>query len=554
MATQTYDVIVIGTGAGGGMAIHTLCQAGAKVCALNASRRLTPQKDFRNHRQPFDMPFRGFGDPKKRPYWIGYMDNEYTEGIWEHEIVFTTAPGTQWTWRRCFAVGGKTNFWGRSSARFGDIDFRAASRDGYDVDWPITYEEIAPYYSRVERMIGVASTVQNRPSNPDGEYLPPMNFRCIDRILESGSRKVGIPYLPDRIAQLTVPHAGHPSCHYCANCTEGCDVGAFFSTPWFFLPAAEKSGNLDLRTNALVKNVLVDENGRAKGVAYIDRITKQETEVYGKAVVVAASCVESARIILNSKSRQWPQGIANSSGQAGRNLCDHLYGTTARGYLPQLLGQPSFPDNVSASTVAWMPRWQNIENPRAEKFIRGYSVYPDGGCGEFPWYFDQIEGFGREYKRQIKRRYPTPVSFYIQAPTQRSDKNFVDIDPEVKDAYGIPAARLHFEWDQNTLLMWEHGKHACEQLLRASGAEYLGAASEPDTPGTSLHETGTLRMGNDPKKFVTNRFGQTHEVPNLYICDASVFPNCTDKTTTISILAFSLRTSEYLIQNLRTQH
>jgi choline dehydrogenase-like flavoprotein len=551
MPKKVYDVVVIGTGAGGGMAIHALCKAGAKVCALNGSRRLNPAKDFRNHRKPYDMPFRGFGDPKKRKNWIGYMDNEYTEGIWEHDIVFTTAPGTEWTWRRCFAVGGKTNFWGRSSARFSDIDFRAASRDGYDVDWPITYEEIAPYYSRVERMIGVASTVQNRPSNPDGEYLPPMNFRCMDRILECGARKIGIPYLPDRIAQLTVPHAGRPSCHYCANCTEGCDVGAFFSTPWFFLPEAEKSGNLELRTNALAKNILVDENGRASGVAYVDRQTKQEVEVYGKAVVVAASCVESARILLNSKSRHWPHGIANSSGQAGRNLCDHLYGTTARGYLPQLLGQPTFPDNVSASTVAWLPRWQNLENPRQEKFIRGYSVYPDGGCSEFPYYFDQIEGFGREFKREIKRRYPAPVDFYIQAPTQQSDSNFVDIDPHVKDLYGIPAARLHFQWDRNTLLMWEHGKQACEQLLRASGAEYLGTAEQPDIPGTSLHETGTLRMGNDPKKFVTNRFGQTHDVPNLYVCDASVFPNCTDKTTTISILAFSLRTSEYLIDNLK---
>lgn len=551
MPKQTYDVIVIGTGAGGGMAIHTLCQAGAKVCALNASRRLNPAKDFRNHRQPYDMKFRGFGSPTLRKESIGYMDNEYTEGIWEHEIAFTTAPGTEWTWRRCFAVGGKTNFWGRSSARFSEIDFRAATRDGYDVNWPITYDEIAPYYSRVERMIGVASTVQNRPSNPDGDYLPPMNFRCIDWILQSGAQKIGVPYLPDRIAQLTRAHAGHPACHFCGNCTEGCDIGAFFSTPWFFLPADEKTGNLDLRTNALVRHIIADENGHAAGVAYVDRKTRQEMEVYGRNVVVAASCVESARILLNSKSRRWPAGIANSSGQAGRNLCDHLYGTTARGYLPQLRGQPSFPDNVSASTVAWMPRWQNLDNPRREKFIRGYSVYPDGGCAEFPSYYRDIEGFGREFKREIKRRYPTPVSFYIQAPSQRSDSNYIDIDPEVKDVYGIPAARIHFEWDNNTLLMWAHGKQVCEDLIRASGGEYTGAADEPDIPGTSLHETGTLRMGNDPKKFVTNRFGQTHDVPNLYICDASVFPNCTDKTTTISILAFSLRASEYLLEQMR---
>jgi len=267
--------------------------------------------------------------------------------------------------------------------------------------------------------------------------------------------------------------------------------------------------------------------------------------------VVAASCVESARIMLNSKSRHWPMGIANSSGQLGRNLCDHLYGTTAHGYLPQLLGQPPFPDNVSGSTVAWMPRWQNLDNPRKEKFIRGYSVYAGGGCEEFPWYYSQIEGFGSEFKRNIKRRYPTPVTFYCQAPSQRSDTNYVDIDPEVKDAYGIPVVRVHFEWDQNTLLMWEHAKGVGEEVLRAAGAEYQGAGAHPESPGFSLHETGTCRMGNDPKKFVTNKYGQTHDVRNLYVCDASAFLNCTDKTTTLSILAFSLRSSERLAEQLR---
>jgi choline dehydrogenase-like flavoprotein len=550
MPKQIYDVIVIGTGAGGGMAIHTLCKAGAKVCALNGSRWLNPQKDFRNHKQPFNMPFRGFGDPKVQAGSIGYMDNEYTTGIWERDIAFTTAPGTEWTWRRCFAVGGKTNFWGRSSARFGDIDFKAASRDGLGEDWPITYDEIAPYYSRVERAIGVASTIQNRPSNPDGDYLPAFNFRCLDWLIQTGASKVNIPYLPDRIAQLTQSHAGHPACHYCGNCTEGCDVGAFFSTPYFFLPEAQKTGNLEIRTNALAKNILCDDNGHAAGVAYVDRDTKEEHEVYAKYVVVGASCVESARIFLNSKSRRWPQGIANSSGQAGRNLCDHMYGTIARGYFPQLLGQPSFPDQVSSATIAWLPRWQNLKNPREEKFLRGYSVYPDGGCSQFPGYFDEIEGFGTDYKRAIKRRYPTPVSFYIQAPTQESHLNFVDIDPEVKDKYGIPAARIHFQWDENTKLMFEHGKQSLAEVLKAAGAEYEGA-SEPDMPGTSLHETGTLRMGNDPKRYVTNRFGQTHDVPNLFVADASVFPNCTDKTTTISILAFSLRMSEYLVETMK---
>ena len=552
MPSQIYDVIVIGTGAGGGMAIKTLCEAGLKVCALNAGRRLNPQKDFRNHRMPWEMKFRGFCDPAKpadnNP---GFVDTEWGPNIWEREVTFTTAPGSTWMWPRCFAVGGKTNFWGRSSARFGDIDFRAASLDGYDVDWPLTYEEIAPYYGRAERMIGVSSSVQNRPSNPDGEYLPPFNFRCLDHILQKGAEKIGVPYLHDRIAQLTENHEGFPQCHFCGACTFGCDTGSFFSSSWRFVPKAEATKNLELRTEAMAKNILVDENGMAKGVAYIDRKTKQEVKVYGRAVVVAASCVESTRIMLNSKSRQWPNGIANTSGQLGKNLCDHLYGESAHGYLPQLLGQPSFPDGVGDNTIVWMPRWQNLKNPREEKFIRGYSVYPGGGCSEYPWYATQAEGFGSEYKRDVKRRYPTPVGFTIQAPSLRMDSNFVDIDPEAKDSYGIPKVRIHFQWDENVLKMWEHSKEVCAEIIRKAGGVYEGSANEPLIPGWSLHETGTCRMGNDPKHEVTNGFGQTHDVQNLYVCDASVFLSCTDKTTTISIMAFTLRTCEHMIENFR---
>jgi choline dehydrogenase-like flavoprotein len=553
MPPKNYDVIVIGTGAGGGMAIKTLCDAGLKVCALNSGRRLDPEKDFRNHRATWEMKYRGFGDPKTRMKDTpGFLDSEYNPGAWERDVGFTAAPGTKWMWPRCSAVGGKTNFWGRSSARFGDIDFKCATLDGYDSDWPVSYDEIAPYYTRVEKMIGVASTIQNRPSNPDGVYLPPFNFRCLDWIVQKGCEKAGVPYLPDRLAQLTVDHEGHPACHYCGDCTFGCEVGSFFSTPWFLLPSAEASGNLELRTNAIAKDILADENGNASGVAYIDRESRREYEVRGRVVVVAASCIESARIMLNSKSPRWPTGIANSSGQLGRNLCDHLYADTASGYLPQLLGQPSFPDNVSANPIAWMPRWQNLKNPHEEKFIRGYSIYPDGGCSEFPSYFDRIEGFGSAYKREIKRRYPTPITLTVQAPTLPSKTNLVDIDPEARDKFGIPMARIHFEWGENELKMFQHAKQVSTEVFRSAGAVLETAAEEPQMPGYSLHETGTCRMGNDPKKFVTNRFGQAHDVPNLYVCDASVFLNCTDKTTTLSILAFSLRTSEYLMQQFRS--
>ena len=550
-ASETYDVIVIGTGAGGGMVIQTLCAAGLRVCALNASRELDPAKDFRQHKMPYDLPFRGLGSPARRAQSIGYMDSEYVPSdVWEHDIAYSTAPGTQWTWPRCYAVGGKTNFWGRSAARMGDIDFKAATLDGFDVDWPVTYDEIAPFYTRVEKMIGVASTRQNRPSNPDGDYLPPINFRYLDYLLAAGATKSGVPYLPDRIAQLTQALDNHPACHYCGNCTNGCDVGAFFSSPYYLMPKARATGKLTLRTNAVAREVLVDEQGQATGVAYVDRLTHQEVEVHAKAVVVAASTVSTAHILLNSRSRHWPTGIANSSGQLGRNLCDHLYGTSGRGYLPQLLGHASFPDNVTAATIAWLPRWQNLDHPHQESFLRGYSFYPGGGCDDFPGFYDEIEGFGASYKSEIKRRYPTPVNLTVQAPSQRSDKNFVEIDPEKKDIFGIPQVRVHFEWDPNTLKMWEHSKQTARQIIEQAGGEYAGHG-EPESPGYSLHETGTCRMGNDPHQAVTNRFGQAHDVPNLFVADASVLLNCTDKTTTLSILAFALRTSEHILEQFK---
>jgi choline dehydrogenase-like flavoprotein len=559
LATNVYDVIVVGTGAGGGTALKVLCEAGLNVCALNSGPRIQPAKHYKLHRQVYDLKYRGYGDPmslqgKAHQEHYSIEESEYSDGpeIWEHDVAYANAPGTDWYWKRCKGTGGKANFWGRSSARFGDIDFKAADLDGFGDNWPLDYAEIAPWFTKAERYMGVASTIQNRPSNPDGEYLPQIPWRCIDFIVQKAAEKIGVPYLPDRCAQLTVPHDGHPACHYCGNCTRGCDVGAFFSPTWFTLPDAEATKRMTLIIDALVRAVIVDENGLAKGVAYVDRLARKEMEVYAKVVVLAASCVETAHIMLNSKSRYWPNGIANSSGQVGRNLVDHLYGCPGYGYLPQLFGQPSTPDNIADSTVAWMPRWQNLKNPREEKFIRGYSVYMGGGCGEFPGYYRQIEGFGKDFKRNIRKYYPTPIGALIQAPALPSSTNYVDIDPESKDIFGIPQLRFHYQWGENELLMWEHSKKVMIDWFKAAGAEMWGADAEPNRPGTSLHETGVCRMGNDPKRSVTNKWGQTHDVANLYICDASIFPSPTDKTTTMPIVAFTMRNCDHMLENFKS--
>ena len=554
-----YDAIVVGTGAGGGTAIKMLCEAGLRVLAVNSGPRTNPQTDYRHHRQVYDLKYRGFGDPlalKGSAHQERYSveESEYNEGphLWEHDVTYSNAPGTDWYWKRCKGTGGKANFWGRSSCRFGDIDFKAASLDGVGENWPVDYAEIAPWFSKAERYMGVASTIQNRPSNPDGEYLPPMPWRCFDHILQKASEKIGVPYLPDRCAQLTVAHNGRPACHYCGNCSRGCDVGSFFSPTWFTIPDAEATRKLTLLTDALVRSVLVGQDGLATGVAYVDRKTRREVEVYGKVVVLAASCVETAHIMLNSRSRHWPTGIANSSGQVGRNLCDHLYGCPGYGCLPQLVGQPPTPDNIADSTVTWMPRWQNLTNPREERFIRGYSIYMGGGCGEFPGHYRHLEGFGREFKRDIKRYYPSAISALIQAPSLPSPANYVDIDPDKKDIFGIPALRFHFQWGDNELMMWEHSKQVMIDLFKAAGGELWGADTEPNRAGTSLHETGVCRFGNDPKTSVTNKWAQTHDVPNLYICDASIFPGSTDKTTTMPIIAFAMRTCDHMLENFKS--
>ena len=378
LTTKIYDAIVVGTGAGGSTAMKILCEAGLQVCAINSGPRTDPTEDYRQHRQVYDLKFRGYGNPRRlegkahqEPYSV--EESEYSEGgdLFEHDVAYSNAPGTDWYWKRCKATGGKANFWGRSSARYGDIDFKAADLDGFGENWPVDYAEISPWFSP---------------------------WPCIDYIIQKGAEKISVPYLPDRCAQLTVDHNNHPACYYCGNCSRGCDVGSFFSPTWFTIPDAEATKNLTLLTNALVRNVITDENGLAKGVAYVDRRTRQEVEIYAQVVVLAASCVETAHIMLNSTSSRWPTGIANSSGQLGRNLCDHLYGCPGYGYLPQLLGQPATPDDIADSTVAWMPRWQNLKNP----------VYMGGGCGEFPGYYGQIEGFGGGMRESRRRNLVVP--------------------------------------------------------------------------------------------------------------------------------------------------
>ena len=445
-------------------------------------------------------------------------------------------------------------FLGTLVGRFGDIDFKAADLDGFGENWPVDYAEIAPWFSKAERYMGVASTVQNRPSNPDGEYLPPMPWRCIDYIMQKGAEKIGVPYLPDRCAQLTVAHNGRPACHYCGNCSRGCDVGSFFSPTWFTIPDAEATKNLDA----------ADECARARACsstrtawrrAWRTSIAPREgggglRQGSGARRVLCRDGAHHAEFDVAALAHRHRKFQRPARAGICASTCTAAPGY---GYLPQLLGQPATPDNIADSTVAWMPRWQNLTNPREEKFIRGYSVYMGGGCGEFPGYYSADRGVWLDdssatssgtTRRQSalsfrRRRFPAPPTTSTSIRTRRTSSAF-------------PQLRFHFQWGQQRADDVGALEAGDDRSVQGDGRRAVGQpTTEPNRPGTSLHETGVCRFGNDPKTSVTNKWAQTHDVPNLYICDASIFPNCTDKTTTMPIVAFAMRTCDHMLDNFK---
>ena len=309
---------------------------------LEAGKELDPAKDFNQHAFPYRMKYRGFDRPgeRARTYPNQWTANEYSKHLYvkDAEHPYTTPKGKPFVWVRSRFLGGKLLHWGRNARRLSDYDFRAADRDGFGENWPIRYADMAPYYDKVESFVGVAASIENIPHLPDGKYLPPMPLNCCEKIIQKIAPKVGMRVIPKRAAMRTRSIHGLGKCHYCGSCGYGCDAGAFWNSVSDCLPAAMKTGRMTLRTNAVVREVLVDENGKARGVAFVDRLTKKDYEVRSKVVVLAAAGWESTRIMLNSVSRIWPNGIANSSGVLGHYLMDNFGGPRVSGLLPQLFG------------------------------------------------------------------------------------------------------------------------------------------------------------------------------------------------------------------------
>ena len=558
MAQREYDVLVVGSGAAGGMAAKVLTGHGLEVVVLEAGPSIK-NTDFLTHAMPYDFPFRGRGNPQviRKDGLLAAREQTPFSGYYtkESEHPYTNAPTSgpdkpyKWTGRSRI-LGGRTLHWGRQSFRLAEFDFKAASIDGFGVDWPFTYADLAPYYDKVEDYVGIQGFKEGLPQIPDGRFLPPFAYNCFEHLIRKAAARKGWRMTALRTAQLSRYHRGRPPCHYCGSCGFGCDIGAFFSSIAVTLPDAAKTGKLTLLTDAVVREVVVDKEGRVRGVSYIDRKSKVERKVRAKVVVLAAGTLESTRILLNSVSRFHPQGMANGSGVLGHYLTDHFTAGQVIGVLPELVGSKIRNDDGKANG-SYIPRYSNL-GTRHPKFIRGYAIMVKGGSNVFPRHADLIGGFGAGYKKRIKELHPAVVRVYARGEALQIFDSYVEIDREVVDAWGIPVLKFHYKRTDNDYHMLDDAFQNLQELMHEAGAEILSEDKSLSAPGRIIHEMGTTRMGDDPRTSVLNQFCQAHEISNLFVMDGGCWPSSACQNPTETILAIAWRSSDYLAEQFRT--
>jgi choline dehydrogenase-like flavoprotein len=426
-------------------------------------------------------------------------------------------------------------------------------------DWPITYEELAPYYDKVEAFIGVFGTREGIPSAPDGIFQPPPKPRCTETIIKKSCDKLKITCVPSRLAILTEAHNGRPPCHYCAQCGRGCMMASNFSSSQVMIPPAQQTGRFTLIANAMAREIVVGKDGRAKAVSYIDKTTRTEQQIHAKAFIVAASACESARLLLNSRSTLFPNGLANSSGVVGRYLTDSV-GSDAAGYFPQLAGMPKHNHDGVGGMHMYMPWWKF---DRKNQFLRGYHIEFGGGRGmpavaEFDRACDQYEGYGVSLKQSCRSDYGTYIGFSGRGEMIPNANTYCEIDPNVVDKWGIPVLRFHFAWSENEIRMAKDMQETFQSIVEAAGGTFYGdlraGGKSPygiSEGGTIVHELGTVRMGSDPKTSVLNKNCQAHDVRNVFVTDGASFVTGPEKNPTLTIMALSWKASEYLIEQSR---
>jgi choline dehydrogenase-like flavoprotein len=587
--SASYDVIVVGSGAGGGTAAYVLSMAGLEVLMLEAGRYYDPASETPMFNLPADAPLRGAATDEK-PF--GFFDATVDGGWQVPGEPYTSAsadPDRQFWWWRARMLGGRTNHWGRISLRNGPYDFKPYSRDGLGLDWPISYEDLAPYYDRTEALIGVHGTnegLENTPDSSPGILLPPPAPRGYELLIKKSCDRLGIPVIPSHLAILTqrldherVPRFVHPdnaraqrllaedmrgraACFWATPCGRGCSIRANYQSTTVHIPVAVRTGNLDVICNAMVREVTVDRRGRASGVHYVDRVTGEDRHVRARAVVLAASGCESARILLNSKSALFPNGLANGSGKVGRYLMDTV-GSGLSGQIPMLENLPPHNEDGTSGMHMYMPWWLYQEQAAGQlDFARGYHIEIGGGrtmpgAGIFGG-LERFTGgsYGTRFKEDARRFYGSFVRFAGRGEMIPNEDSYCEIDPELKDSYGIPVLRFHWQWSEHETRQAAHMQKTFAEIIETMGGTVVGT---PELDGTKaiepggkiIHEVGTTCMGFDRETSVLNQHCQAWEVDNLFVADGGPFVSNADKNPTLSIMALAWRTCDYIVEQFR---
>ena len=552
-----FDVVVVGSGAGGGTAVKVLTERGLNVALLEAGPMLNPAKDFKEHLLPYQVDHRGAG-PHAEAYF-GRMQWGYfaaPNGFWEIPgEPYTVAPNNEFKWFRSRIIGGRTNHYGRISLRFSDYDFQP--EDGLSDPWPVTYEEMSPWYDKAEGFMGITGTKEGLRTAPDGNFLPPVPPRVHEQLIQKSCGKLNIPCIPSRMAMLTKPLNGRAACHYCGQCGRGCQTASAFSSSQAMIFPAMKSGKLTIFTGAMARELISDSSGKVTAVSYVDKATRSEKQVRCKAVVVAASACESARLLLNSKTPRWPGGIGNSSGVIGKYLTDTV-GYSMSGHIPALTNLPRHNSDGIGGMHVYVPWW--LYDDKKKNFPRGYHIEIGGGfempsLGTFAGQCARHEGYGKKLKDTIREQYGSFVGFAGRGEMIPNAKSWCEVDPQRVDAFGIPVLRFHFGWSDAELNQVKHMQDTFTSIIETLGGTVLTQRIPPERAisvgGFIIHEAGTVRMGADPKKSALNKYCQSHEVKNLFVCDAAPFVSNPDKNVTLSIVAFAWRASEYLAEEMR---
>jgi len=570
-----WDAIVVGSGAAGGMAAYILAMNGIKVLMLEAGRMIDEKTEYRTMEWPYASMRRHRLPPGERPIAIAeynFLDRPYgTNKVFENatKVLSYSAnkfnrnwvvderqhptTGTPYAWVRSRVLGGKTNFWGRGALRYGPLQFDAASRDGFDVDWPIRYDDVKPYYDKVDVLLGCSGTKEGLIQVPDGIFQRPYKLNCVEVAFKRAVAKMGRHYIHGRAGVTTdgVLNKYRARCAGRGRCGRGCNIGAAFHSPTALVYPARDSGNLTIRPYSIVSEVLVDPaTNKATGVRVIDANTREVMDFTARVVVLGAGTLESTRILLNSKSRAHPNGVGNSSGLLGCYLSEHMLGIRGSGFIPVRIGTESTLDD-GRPVSPYIPRFRNVTD-RHPDFIRGYHFQGGGGCYEYPDMAHDLPGYGKAFKSSVRKYYPAIVSFGGFGEVLPRKENRVTLDPEVKDAWGIPVLRFDFRFRDNELTMAKDMGDSLEEMLHAAGAEDIKVIREPYPPGYSIHEIGTARMGADPRTSVTDPSCRLHDVKNVYLADAGPFVSCGTQNTTWSILAMAWRTMDVLKERMRT--